>query len=270
MARGWWRWWPVTASLVADREEREGMVTGAVFDFEGMFGEDYLYFYGAPLEAQADSNVDLIWRLLELEPGMEVLDLACGHGRLANRLAGRGCRMTGLDATPLFLDRARRDATARQVSVTYVQGDMRALPWTGQFDRVINWFTAFGYFSDADNQRVLAEVARTLKPGGRFAIELNNRDRTIRDFQPASVMERNGDLLIDQRALEPLTGRAITERTIIRDGQIRRVPFFVRMFTFTELRDWLIHAGFTSVNGYGEDASPLAPDSHRMITVADR
>jgi cyclopropane fatty-acyl-phospholipid synthase-like methyltransferase len=32
---------------------------------------------------------ELIWRLLELEPGMEVLDLACGHGRIANVLAAR-------------------------------------------------------------------------------------------------------------------------------------------------------------------------------------
>jgi 2-polyprenyl-3-methyl-5-hydroxy-6-metoxy-1,4-benzoquinol methylase len=48
---------------------------------------------------------------------MEVLGLACGHGRIANRLAARGCRVTGLDATPLFLDLACRDATDRGVAV---------------------------------------------------------------------------------------------------------------------------------------------------------
>ena len=51
---------------------------------------------------------------------MEVLDLACGHGRIANRLAQRGAQVTGLDATPLFLEQARRDAAERGVEVDYV------------------------------------------------------------------------------------------------------------------------------------------------------
>jgi cyclopropane fatty-acyl-phospholipid synthase-like methyltransferase len=57
------------------------------FDFEGAFDEDYLYFYAEKLEANAESDAELIWRLLELQPDMEVLDLACGHGRITNRLA---------------------------------------------------------------------------------------------------------------------------------------------------------------------------------------
>jgi SAM-dependent methyltransferase len=146
---------------------------------------------------------------------------------------------------------------------------MRSLPWSGRFDRVVNWFSAFGYFDDVGNRRVLTEVARALRSGGRFALEMNNRDAVIRGFQPDGVMERDGDLLIDRRRLEPLTGRVVTERTVIRDGRIRRVPYFIRMLTFTELRGWLMDAGFTVVDGYGEDGSPLALESRRMLTVAE-
>ena len=245
-------------------------MTEPAFDVEGMFGEDYLYFYAEPLDARAAAEAELIWQLLEMEPGMEVLDLACGHGRIANPLAVRGCQVTGLDATPLFLDRARRDAADRGVAVTYIEGDMRDLPWTGRFDRVINWFTAFGYFDDAGNRRVLTEVARALKPGGRFALEMNNRDWILRHLQPASVDERDGNLVAERRQFDPLTGRMVAERTVVRDGRVRRVPFFVRMFTFTELRDLLLGSGFASVQGYGEDGGPLALESRRMITVARR
>lgn len=101
-------------------------------DPEGRFNEDYLYFYGEGLDAGGEAEAELIWQLLAVEPGMEVLDLACGHGRIANALAARGCHVTGLDATPLFLDRAQRDAAARGVVATYVHGDMRDLPWTSQ------------------------------------------------------------------------------------------------------------------------------------------
>jgi SAM-dependent methyltransferase len=165
------------------------------FDAQGLFDEDYLHFYAGALgDERSDAETELLCRLLELQPGMEVLDLACGHGRIVNRLAARGCRVTGLDATPLLLDRARRDATDRGIAVEYVQGDMRTLPWTGRFDRVVSWFTTFGY----------------------------------------------------------------------------RFPFFVRLFGFTELRDWLLGAGFTAVDGYDRDGAPLSAASRRLLVVAQR
>jgi SAM-dependent methyltransferase len=243
-----------------------------VFDTEGLFDDDYLYFYEDLLpDALSDAQTELIWRLLGLQAGMRILDLACGHGRIANRLAARGCQVTGFDATPLFLDHARRDAADRGVTVEYVEGDMRALPWERHFDRVVSWFTAFGYFDDAGNRQVLAQIAQVLKPGGRVVFDLMNRDRLVREFQPDRVSaEREGDLIIDRTRLDPLTSRALTERIVMRGGRIRRIPFFVRLFTFTELRDWLLAAGFTSVDGYGEDATPLASSSRRLIVTAER
>ncbi|MGH4027110.1 MAG: class I SAM-dependent methyltransferase [Pseudonocardiaceae bacterium] len=212
-------------------------MTESSFDSEGLFNEDYLYFYAErTASARSVAEGELVWRLLELEPDMEVLDLACGHGRLANYLAERGCRVTGLDATPLFLERAREDAHARAVTVDYVLGDMRRLPWGRRFDRIINWFTSFGYFTDADNRLVLAECVRVLRPGGRLALDMMHYLWLLRHYQPVTMIERDGNLLIDQNQLEPLTGRNMVERVVIRGGQVRRIPFFVRLFTFTELR----------------------------------
>ena len=241
------------------------------FDTEGLFDEDYLHFYAEMLgDERSDAEVERIWNLLALEPGMEVLDLACGHGRIANRLATRGCRVTGLDATPLFLDRARGDAAGRGVRVDYVQGDMRELPWTGRFDRVVNWFTSFGYFNDAGNRRVLAQVAQALRPSGRFALEVQHRDWIVGALLPAVLVERDGDLLVDRNRFDPLTGTIVTERIIARDGRVRRVPFFTRLFGFTELRDWLLQAGFATVDAYGEDGASLSPASRRLLAVARR
>jgi cyclopropane fatty-acyl-phospholipid synthase-like methyltransferase len=170
-------------------------VTGPVFEFSEVFNEDYLYFYGPQLEAVSDAQAETIWRLLDLEPGMEVLDLACGHGRIANRLAQRGARVTGLDATPLFLEYARRDAAERGVDVDYVCGDRRSLPWEHRFERVISWFASFGYFDDIDNQTALSEAYRL---GGRLLIENNNLVELLPRWLPAVVVERDGDFMIDR------------------------------------------------------------------------
>lgn len=95
------------------------------FDFEQVFDEDYLYFYEPMLAEASEADAALIWRLLALEPGLELLDLACGHGRIANQLAERGARVSGLDATPLFLERARQQAVLRRSSAEYVHGCAR-------------------------------------------------------------------------------------------------------------------------------------------------
>ena len=78
---------------------------GDLFDATAMYDEDYLYFFAAPGEVSefashgpvvpgaglpGEDAAELAWRLAELRPGMSVLDLACGHGELANRLAARG------------------------------------------------------------------------------------------------------------------------------------------------------------------------------------
>jgi SAM-dependent methyltransferase len=241
------------------------------FDFEALFDEDYLYFYEPLLTPErTERNVDLICRLLNLEAGMAVLDLACGHGRIANQLAKGGCNVTGLDATALFLDKARQDAATSSVEVEYIQGDMRSLPWSDHFDCIINWFTAFGYFDDDENRLVLAEAYRALKTEGKLLIDIQNLYRIIKDFHPTFITERDGNFMIDTNRYDISTGRTYNERIIIRDGQIRRINFFVRHFTFTELRDWLCQAGFRQVEGYGHDGEPFALDSRRMIVVATK
>jgi SAM-dependent methyltransferase len=240
------------------------------FDFDEMFDADYLFFYAPLLEEHSDADAELLWNMLGLAPDQRVLDLGCGHGRIANRLAARGAHITGLDATPLFIQRAR--ASAAELALTnaeYVEGDMRALPFNSStYDTVISWFTSFGYFDDDENRRVLDEARRVLKPGGRLAIETNNLAELLPRWQPVTVIERDGAFAIDRARYDPLSGRARTERTIVREGMTRRLTFSVRMFMPAELRDWLTHAGFDSVAFYDNRGEPLTPTSRRSIALA--
>src|SRR3954470_5733595 len=248
---------------------RDTRTVGSDFPREDAFDEDYLYFYEELLTPERTAaEADLVWRLLELAPGGEVLDLVCGDGRIANTLAERGARVTGLDATPLFLDLARSDAAERGVEVEYVRGDMRAIPWTERFDRVLCWFTSFGYFSDEENRDVLAGAFGALRDGGSFAVELNHRDNLLGRYAQETVSERGDDRMIDRHRLDLQTGRSFDERTVIRGGKSRTFGFSVRMFTAAELRDWLLAAGFREATAYGEDGERLTLEHRRMAPVA--
>lgn len=244
---------------------------GDEWPIDDLFDDDYLHFYARRLtDESTDAEADLVWRMLGLTSGSAVLDLACGHGRIANRLASRGASVTGLDATQRFLDVARTDAEQRGVTVDYQRGDMRAIPWAGRFDAVVSWFTAYGYFDDEQNRAVLAGVHRSLRPGGRFLVELNHKDGLLPHWLPSTVDRVGDDILIDERTFDPLTGRSHARRTTIRDGRIREASFFVRMFSYTELRDWLLQAGFREVSGFAGDGEALTAASRRMILVAEK
>jgi SAM-dependent methyltransferase len=231
-----------------------------------IFGEDYLYFYdGAVLTPERDEReAELVWQVLELQQGDEMLDLACGHGRIANRLAERGARVTGLDADPYFLEVARSYGSDAE----FVEGDMRGLPWDGpRFDAVALWFTAFGYFDEATNADVLRGIRRVLRDGGRLAIELNHLPRILATFQRQSWIRHDDDVALDEH--EFLADRSVmhTRRTYVRGGTVREVDYEVRMYMPAELRELLLRAGFSRVELLGRDGGPLTAESGRLIAV---
>jgi ubiquinone/menaquinone biosynthesis C-methylase UbiE len=231
------------------------------------FGEDYLYFYGTWLTPELDEmQTEVVWRLLELEPGTEVLDLACGHGRIANRLAERGARVTGLDADAFFLAKAREWGSDAE----FVEGDMRALPFAdASFDAAFLWFTSFGYFDDDGNRTVLRELRRVLRPGGRAAVDQQNLPRILAGFQRQSFVRRGADVMLDEHGDFDEAARVMeTTRTYIRDGHVREIRYRVRMFSPDELREWLLAAGFEKLELFGYEGEPFTPESRRLIAVA--
>jgi len=230
------------------------------------FGEDYLYFYETMLTDEvSDRQADLIWRLLELAPGAEVLDLACGHGRIASRLAARGARVTGLDADEFFLARARESGG----DVEYVHGDMRALPWTEpRFDAVVMWLTVFGYFDDETNAAVLRATRRVLRTGGRLLIDLNHLPWVLERFRTQSWLRRDADAVLDEYEWKPRTSVMTTRRTYLRAGSVREISYDVRMYMPAEIRDLLLAAGFSRVELLNLDGEQLTSDDRRLIVRA--
>jgi SAM-dependent methyltransferase len=240
-------------------------------EFDPIFAEDYHYFYGAVLDQQAPEDVEAIWRLLGLAPGMDVLDLPCGYGRIANLLAQRGCHVTAIDSCESFLSLARHSATQLGVPVEYVRADMRSLPWKRMFDGVVNWFTSFGYFDDDENRAFLRQVVTVLKPGGAMVMDLSNQHAIsgeLRHGTAEHVFERGDDRMIIRATCDPITSRVSMHWTISRDGQQRERRMTLRVFTFAELRNWILAAGLREVQGHGPRGSNLEADSPRLLVVA--
>jgi SAM-dependent methyltransferase len=240
------------------------------FDLNTVFEvDDYLYFYGDDLtDERTNSEVSFLVTLLELDSPLAILDLACGFGRHANRLAARGHSVTGVDFMPGFLEMARAQATGMGVQVDYRQGDMRQPIFEEAFDRVLLLFTSFGYFDDDENIQVIQNVARALKPGGLLGFDIANRDAVASDPPTSAVIEKNGDLMINRLSFDALTGRLTNRRIVIRNGTRKDKPFSIRLYNAQEIRDLLSKAGLEVYKLVGGDGQPLSASSRRMWVVA--
>ncbi|PDW01234.1 class I SAM-dependent methyltransferase [Candidatus Chloroploca asiatica] len=216
----------------------------------------------------------LMLRDLLPEPPADLLDLACGQGRHSINLARAGFTVIGLDASEPLLDLARTDAIAAGVEVDFVAGDMRAIPYSGCFDAVINMFTAFGYFDrEEENQAVLEGIARALKPGGRLIMELAHRDRVVTGFQPTDWYELDdGTVVWIRRYFDPLRGILTSiDRWRDPDGHEDERIHRIRIYTATELDHMLRQANLTPINWYGSiNLHALTAASPRIIVVATR
>jgi SAM-dependent methyltransferase len=102
------------------------------------------------------------------DPGMRVLDVACGTGGVALRAARAGAVVVGIDISADQLAKARRAAEAEGLAIRFEEGDCQELPYPdGEFDAVVS---AFGAIFAADHARTAAELARVCRPGGRLAL----------------------------------------------------------------------------------------------------
>jgi SAM-dependent methyltransferase len=241
------------------------------FSFEDLFDpEEYLYFLEDTLRAEdTPRQCDFLESALRLQPASRVLDLGCGHGRHAIELASRGHHVLGVDLIAGFLQIAAREAEARGVEVGLVQADMRAFTAEAAFDAVVCLFDAFGFFTDDDDRRVLANALSALVPGGHLLLDLRPREVLAR-LPASSVLDKgNGDLMIDRHHFDVESGRLVDRRTTIRAGKVREVAFSVRLYSFTELRSILRDVGFEVAGFYGGyDGAPATVESSRMLVLA--
>jgi SAM-dependent methyltransferase len=240
------------------------------------FDDDYLRVFEPFLPPERTAGeVNGIVELLGLAPGARLLDLCCGHGRHAVPLAQLGYRVTGLDLNRRFLGNAAALAAEHGQKLGLVAADMRRMPFAdGRFDAVINVFNAFGYLeSEAQDQRVLAEVARVLVPGGRFLQELANREALVRDWRDSNVLRLpDGLLLLQERSLDLRSSRERVRYTLLHpDGRRSSREHIIRLYTLTELEGMLGRAGLElrEVHG-GLDDGPLELDSSFLVTLSAR
>ncbi len=139
-------------------------------------------------QCRADANLDLYRRLaciLELEPGKTSLDVGCGVGGMMRMIAREtGANLTGITLGENEVDEGNRLAQQDDIQdiCRLVQGDSQAMPFDDQtFDAAYAVY-ALKYYPTLD--RVLSEIHRVLKAGGRFVAYCLCKSNSYLDSNP--------------------------------------------------------------------------------------
>ena len=232
------------------------------------------------IEEYDDELIAFIVETLDLRPGDRLLDLGCGSGVHALRLAQRGIQVVGLDIAPSLVEYATNLVEkAGATGATFVVGDMRHLqPALGPlgargFKAVTILSTSFGFLGEAADRQVLENAERLLIPGGQLLLDLAD---------PASLMlphdkwwsELDGGFVLMEAWYDPSTCmHEGTFRYFDREGNLNvsPEPERIRVYSLPELIVLLRNAGLPLRAAYGDKSLPprlYDADHHdRMIVI---
>jgi SAM-dependent methyltransferase len=217
-------------------------------------------------------EIDKIAALLPLPPASVVLDACCGIGRHSLELARRGHLVTGVDQVASYLARARQAALAEGLTVEFIPQDMRSFCRPQSFDAALSLFTSFGYYDDpAANQRVLLNIAASLKTGGKFLLDVHGKESLARIFQKRQWEQSGEYAVIEEHEVLDDWARVRNHWILLQGSERHDLEFTLRLYSATELKTMLLAAGFTAVQAYGSlDGIPYNHEAKRLIIVATK
>lgn len=173
------------------------------------FGPRAQGYRDSPLHARG-RDLELLIEWLDPQAGERALDVATGGGHVALSLARSGAQVDACDLTPEMLEAAHQLLLGQGCDATFTVGEAACLPYADETFDIVTCRIAAHHFPDA--QAFFMEVARVLKPGGRFGFQ----DQTLPPEPTSAVLtdafERTRDASHNQaynpEAWMTLIGRA--------------------------------------------------------------
>lgn len=211
--------------------------------------------------------------VLDSKPA-RVLDLACGPGLYATRLATKGCECVGIDFSPASIRHAVELATDQpDLSCTFRQADLRDGEFGDEFDLVMLIYGQINVFPRDRAMSILDNALRALTPGGKLLLEVQSFEQIRKGgetpptwFSASSGLFSSEPHVVLQENFWDADASASTNRWSVIDaktGDVCSYSLSNEAYSDEELADALFATGFKSVQSF------LSLDGNDEITEGD-
>lgn len=207
-----------------------------------------------------DRHVTWIHETILNENPTRILDLGCGPGLYAHRLARLGHRCVGIDFSPASIAYAREQAEKEGLDCRYVLQDIRGADYGDDFGLTMLIFGELNVFRPAEAKGILQKAHRALAPSGLLLIEPHTFEAVVKIAKrPSTWYSSEGGLFSDephlclQESFWDAEANVAVERFYVihaQTGEVERHAASTQAYTDGEYRSLLSECGFGEVELY--------------------
>jgi SAM-dependent methyltransferase len=213
-----------------------------------------------------------------LKPGDRVLDLGCGPGLYAGRLAGKGMKVTGIDISERSLNYAIAQAEKAGLEIEYRRMNFFDIDYHGEFDVVIQTYGELNTTSDEKLDTLLRKIHEAMKAEGRLIFDVTTRALRIREglkngwYLSEGGFWRPGKHLVLEQGFDYPEYNVWLDQYIVADeNSVSVYRNWYRNHTLQSIRQALRNAGFVILNAWNDlTGTPYAEGGDWIAIVAKK
>lgn len=226
--------------------------------------------------AFVDRSADWIARTLPPQRYPRLLDLGCGPGLYARRFHERGYRVTGVDLSKRSIDYAIDNARHSGYPIEYLHQSYLDLSLPEAFDCAVLIYCDYGVLSEAHRKKLLGNVRRALKPGGRLLLDVctplqykGREESTGWSYCESGFWKADPHLCLESFFRYDDSHTFLNQYLVITEAGMDRYNIWDQTFEVEGLKSELGACGFSGAEIYGDVAgADYFPESRVICAIA--
>lgn len=207
-----------------------------------------------------NETIDFIHTIAPLEQYKKVVDLGCGPGLYAQKLAMKGYEVVGVDFNKKSIEYAMQEATKEGLPIEYRNEDMTGIELENDFDVALLIYEIYSVFSPENRKKILNNIHRGLKAGGLILLDVLS-EHSYEKFETNFMwgLTRKDNPFSGKKHLSLFASVKYPEKItlsknvmIFDDGEIVNYHYWNQHFTIDSLEKEVNDAGFTLEKVYAD------------------
>jgi len=224
-----------------------------------------------------DKEVEYLVSSGLLKKGDRLLDLGCGPGLYASRLAERGLKVTGMDISERSLDYAKQYAEEKGLDIEYRCLNFLNIDYNNEFNAVIQIYGELSTFSDGERDELLKRIFRVLKPGGLLIFDVSTRTQRMKEgltnrwYVSDGGFWRPGKHLVLEHGFDyPEHDVWLDQYIVVDDSRVTVYRDWFHDYSLPSIKQVLENAGFRILEAWNDFTGTPYKEDGDWITLVCR